>query len=85
MGSFVPQSGYRKRAIKDIAARYMVSMGGVSVLVAILLIFFYLLYVVIPMFESADIAEQNHFAVPGAGKTLYVGLEEQGEVAVRVE
>ena len=84
MSSFVTQSGYRKRALKDVVARYLVSMGGVSVLIAILLIFFYLLYVVIPLFESASISEQHHYTVPGEGKTLYVGLEEQGSVAVRV-
>lgn len=84
MGSSVAQSGYRYRAVKDTAARYLVSLGGVSVLMAILLIFFYLLYVVIPLFGSASISEQNHFAAPGDGQTLYVGLEEQGQVAVRV-
>ena len=46
---------YGKRALKDKAAKYFVGIGGVSVIVAILLIFFYLLYVVIPMFESADV------------------------------
>ena len=78
------QSLYRYRAIKDATARYMVSMGGVGVLVAILLIFFYLLYVVIPLFESAEVSELNNYAIPGEGKALYVGLEEQGQVAVNV-
>jgi len=78
------QSRYRYRAIKDVAARYMVTLGGVSVLIAILLIFFYLLYVVVPLFESADISEQSFYSLPGEGKTLYVGLEEQGTIAVQV-
>jgi len=78
------QSLYRYRAIKDITARYMVSLGGIGVLAAILLIFFYLLYVVIPLFEPADISELREYAVPGEGKTLYVGIEEQGQVAVNV-
>ncbi len=84
MNSSAAQSRYRYRAVKDTAARYMVSLGGVSVLIAILLIFFYLLYVVIPLFESADISEQASYSLPGEGKTLYVGLEEQGEVAIQV-
>ena len=78
------QSLYRYRAIKDMTARYMVSLGGIGVLAAILLIFFYLLYVVIPLFESADISELREYAVPGEGSTLYVGIEEQGQVAVNV-
>jgi len=78
------QSRYRYRAIKDVAARYMVSLGGIGVLIAILLIFFYLLYVVIPLFNSADISERVSYAVPGEGKTLFVGLEEQGKMAVHL-
>lgn len=78
------QSLYRYRAIKDLTARYMVSLGGIGVLMAILLIFFYLLYVVIPLFEPADISELRDYPVPGEGKTLHVGVEEQGQVAVNV-
>jgi len=77
------QSQYNQRALKDRLARYFVSLGGVSVIIAILLIFFYLLYVVIPMFESADISEGQTYSAPGEGKTLLLGLEEQGGVAVR--
>jgi len=77
------QSQYSQRALKDRLARYFVSLGGVSVIIAILLIFFYLLYVVIPMFESADIKESQKYSAPGEGKTLLIGLEEQGGIAVR--
>ncbi|MBE9568173.1 MAG: ABC transporter permease subunit [Proteobacteria bacterium] len=84
MSTPVTQSAYRSRAIKDTFARYLVSAGGVSILIAILLIFFYLLYVVVPLFESASISQQSAFTVPGEGKTLYVGLEEQGKIAIRV-
>jgi len=77
------QSQYSQRALKDRLARYFVSLGGVSVIIAILLIFFYLLYVVIPMFESADISESQTYSAPGEGTTLLLGLEEQGGIAVR--
>lgn len=77
------QARYNRRALKDRMARYLVGVGGISVIIAILLIFFYLLYVVIPMFESAEIAESKSYAAPGAGKTLALGLEEQGSVGVR--
>ncbi len=77
------QQKYNQRAFKDRMARYFVAVGGVSVIIAILLIFFYLLQVVIPMFESADISESHRYTAPGSGKTLYLGLEEQATMAVR--
>lgn len=77
------QSQYNQRALKDRLAKYFVSLGGVSVIIAIMLIFFYLLSVVVPMFESADIEQQHQYVVPGDGKTLLLGMEEQGTMAVR--
>ena len=74
---------YRRRALKDKLAQYFVGIGGISVIAAILLIFFYLLYVVVPMFEAAEIQLDNSYTLPGQGKTLFVGVEELGEVAVR--
>jgi phosphate transport system permease protein len=60
-----------------------VATGGISVIIAILLIFFYLLYIVVPMFGSADIKQGVSYAAPGEGATLILGLEEQGTIAVR--
>lgn len=77
------QSQYSQRALKDRLTRYFISLGGVSVIIAIMLIFFYLLSVVVPMFESADMQQQHQYAAPGDGKTLLLGLEEQGSMAVR--
>jgi len=77
------QLQYNRRAFKDRMARYFVASGGISVIVAILLIFFYLLYVVIPMFESAQIRENVAYSAPGEGKTLHLGIEEQGTIAAR--
>ncbi len=77
------QTQYNQRALKDRLARYFVASGGISVIIAILLIFFYLLYVVIPMFESAEIKESVSYSAPGEGKTIHLGLEEQGTIGVR--
>ncbi len=77
------QTRYNQRALKDRMARYFVASGGISVIIAILLIFFYLLYVVIPMFGSAEITEGATYATPGEGKTIHLGLEEQGTIGVR--
>jgi len=78
------QQQYNQRALKDQLARYFVSLGGISVIIAILLIFFYLLHVVIPMFESAEVNKLQTYSIPDEGKTLYIGLEEQGGIGVRV-
>ncbi len=83
MQNTVRQKKYDQRAFKDRFARYFVSVGGIGVIAAILLIFFYLLHVVVPMFESAEISEAASYAAPGAGETLFLGLEEQGTMAVR--
>jgi len=77
------QQQYSQRALKDRLAQYFVSLGGISVIIAILLIFFYLLHVVIPMFESAEISNHQTYSASGESKTLFVGLEEQGTIGVR--
>jgi len=73
---------HRKRMIKDHLARYLVGFGGVSVIFAIALIFFYFVYVVVPMFESAEqekVAEYSHL---DQRSLLTMSMEEQAEVAV---
>ncbi|MCU8059562.1 ABC transporter permease subunit [Shewanella sp. SM55] len=74
-----------RRAFKDKAAQISVTIGGTMVFVALLLIFFYLLYVIKPIFDSADVipvksVSYQHADVP----TLMVGAEEQNEVMYRV-
>ncbi len=75
----------RWRLIKDSFARFGVIAGGLSVIVALVLIFFYLLYVVIPLFKPASVEATNHYALPEQtrGKTVLLDVEEQNEVAVR--
>ncbi|MCP5205592.1 MAG: ABC transporter permease subunit [Hahellaceae bacterium] len=78
---------YRKiRVLKDKAARISIGMGGISVIIAIMLIFFYLLYEVAPLFKSAHVEQIAEFNVPAAdkGETLFLAVEEQVEKAMRV-
>ena len=58
---------YRRRFLKDRLAQHFVGIGGIGVIIAILLIFFYLLYAVIPMFESAEMQLESSYADPGKG------------------
>lgn len=78
-------SAGRTRLIKDRAARFGVTLGGGLVLIALLLIFFYLLYVVLPIFKSASIEEGESYTIPGGtAETVMLGMEARAEVGYRV-
>ena len=71
------------RRFKDRAATVTVSAGGAGVLVAILLIFFYLVYEVLPLFGSAEIERRAEFQFV-VEAPLYTAVEEQGEIALAI-
>ena len=74
------------RQIKDRLAKQMIGIGGISVIIAIVLIFFYLLYVVFPLFMPGGMERITEYSTPKDGqKTLYLAMEEQNEVAVRFD
>jgi phosphate transport system permease protein len=76
---------YRTRAFKDAGARWVVWIGGLGVIAALLLIFVYLVSEVAPLFNSARFDPQPVIAMPGdKGRTLYVTTEEQGEIGLRL-
>lgn len=81
----VPTGRHRWRMIKDAVARHLVLVGGISVIIAILLIFFYLFYVVFPLLLPASAEKVASYVTPGAerGKTLLMDLEEQAQMGVR--
>jgi len=73
------------RMLNDKLAAWVVSLGGLSVIVAITLIFFYLLMVVFPLFESAEIKKLQTYSVPSAqaGDSIHYILDEQGKIGIR--
>jgi phosphate transport system permease protein len=78
----------RLRALKDRFARWAVSVGGMAVLGAITLIFFYLAYVVLPMFQGADLDSRKPVQAAWlgeAGAPLLLTLEEQNQMAMRLD
>jgi phosphate transport system permease protein len=87
MSSTPTPAGYyqRWRLIKDTLARHFVVIGGLGIIGAIVLIFFYLLYVVFPLFLPAHSQAVGRYSVPekNLGKTLLLAVEEQNEVGVR--
>ncbi len=74
------------RKLKDKLASISIGIGGSSVILAISLIFFYLLYEVAPLFKSAEMQAVSQYTVPEAsqGKSIYYALEEQAEKGMRV-
>lgn len=77
----------RIRALKDRLTRWYVLVGGLAVLGAITLIFFFLGYVVAPLFQGADLTAKDAITpawMQDAGKPLMISLEEQNQVAMRV-
>jgi phosphate transport system permease protein len=77
----------RIRALKDNLARWYVSIGGLAVLGAICLIFFYLAQVVAPMFQGAELEAreaQQPAWLADAGEPLLLAIEEQNQVALRL-
>ncbi|SHF36225.1 phosphate transport system permease protein [Marinomonas polaris DSM 16579] len=74
------------RALKDRMAGMGIAVGGSSVILAVLLICFYLLYEVAPLFSSASIDPEASYALPAQdqGESLYLTTEEQAEVGMRV-
>jgi phosphate transport system permease protein len=78
----------RMRALKDRFTRWYVLVGGLAVLAAITLIFFYLAYVVLPLFQGAELTSKKAlepaWLQQDAGKPLLIALEEQNLVGVRV-
>jgi phosphate transport system permease protein len=79
------RDGFQPRYIKDGLARWVVWVGGLGVIGALLLIFVYLLSEVIPLFAPAHFEPRQVLSLPGdREQTLYVAAEEQGEVGMRV-
>ncbi|MFC3607973.1 ABC transporter permease subunit [Stutzerimonas tarimensis] len=77
----------RWRAFQDRATRWYVSIGGLAVLGAITLIFFYLAHVVLPMFQGAEIEPREPMRpawLSEAAEPLLLSVEEQNEVAMRL-
>jgi len=74
----------RWRYFKDRVATVAVGIGGVGVLVAILLIFFYLAWVVLPLFAPAEIDQVARYSNPISEPAVMLTVEEQAEVATHV-
>ena len=80
------QALWRRRSIKDLIARYLVSAGGFAVIGSIVLIFVFLFSVVFPLFKGAKLHEVTSYPLNNTGtdNTLLYSIEEQAEIAMRL-
>lgn len=75
------------RALKDRLTNWYVLVGGLAVLATITLIFFYLAYVVLPLFSGADLGKleaQSPAWLQDAGKPMLLAIEEQNQIGLRI-
>jgi phosphate transport system permease protein len=72
------------RKIKDSIAKYLIAVGGIAVIGAILLIFLYLLYEVVPLFQSAKIKPLTEYQLQADKPSIYLAVEEQNKLALRL-
>ena len=74
-----------KRRFWDRTARTVVSIGGLGIICAILLIFFYLVYEVLPLFGGAEMSEGEYFPEPVPGSAQLLEVDAASGVALRVD
>ncbi|MDB3992507.1 ABC transporter permease subunit [Gammaproteobacteria bacterium] len=82
-------SGRLRRKLRhftDRAAKICIAAGGLGVIAALLLIFFYLFYEVMPLFRSADVQNiaEYSFDQSTSSESLHLAIEEQNELGVRL-
>lgn len=70
----------------DRGAQWLVAIGGLAVIGAVLLIALYLLYEVVPMFKAASVSHVAEYPLPmaQAGTSIYLATEEQAQVGFRL-
>ena len=71
------------RETKDRIAKHAIGFGGISVIIAIVLIFFYLLYVVLPLFSGASTEVEAEYQ-SDIHHTQFLALNEYNDVALSV-
>jgi len=87
MSAFEPSLSYRRwRHLKDRLAKHGVAIGGIGVILAIVLIFFYLLLVVLPLFKPAEIEAGPSYPLTEDPQAIhYLTVDEYVEVGLAVD
>lgn len=72
------------RKVTDKLARYGVTAGGIFVLITLVLIFFYLLYVILPIFSAVRVVPQQAFSTSFADRTALVTFNDRNDTLFRL-
>lgn len=75
----------KQRRVVDLIMRIWVKSSGVGIIAALLLICFYLLAVISPIFTDVDVEPVNTYAENYTHATLAIGSDEQGEMVYRID
>lgn len=74
------------RRRKEVAAHWLIAFGGVGVVCAMVLILFYLLWVVLPLFFAPSVQPERLDDRPGWAKgTRLMAFDDRGDVALRLD
>ncbi|WP_405054167.1 ABC transporter permease subunit [Thalassotalea psychrophila] len=79
----ISAKSFEPRQVKNTLAKWLISVGGVSVLFTLVLIFAYLVWVVKPVFESASIEPLTNIETQTA-TNLAVGVDELKEITFNI-
>ncbi|MGF1688132.1 ABC transporter permease subunit [Photobacterium japonica] len=72
------------RKVKDKLTRIGVTAGGIFVLITLVLIFFYLLYVILPIFSSVKVTPTSTFTTAFPDQTAALTVSDQNDYAFRL-
>ncbi len=75
---------YRWRRFKDLLSRYVVGIGGISVIISLTLIFVYLFSEVVPMLMPPSVKQVAEYPVPGEGRTIALSMDRFRTVGFRL-
>jgi phosphate transport system permease protein len=75
----------RRRLLADGLARHVVTFGGLAVILAVVLIGFYLFYVVLPLLQPARLTPGERYPAPGGpAPARALALDERAELGLRI-
>ncbi len=74
----------RRRRIKDKIANVTIAFGGIFVVVAIALIFFYLLFESWPLFKQAQFEQAHSYKAESSVQSTWVDMDEYNETGMRL-
>ncbi|WNC67479.1 ABC transporter permease subunit [Thalassotalea nanhaiensis] len=83
----ISAKSFEPRQVKNKLAKWLISVGGVSVLFTLVLIFMYLVYVVKPVFESASVEQLALIETKldtQVSQNLAVGVDELKEITFNI-